>query len=116
MEKTHSISAGLDYAGIGPELAYLHDTKRVTFISAKDEEVLRALLLLSRTEGLIPALESSHALVEAIKLAPKLAKEKLIVVNLSGIGDKALFILAKALKDKSFFEFMKQEVEQGYDY
>lgn len=114
LEQTHSISAGLDYAGIGPELAYLHDSKRVEFTSAKDNEVLEAFKLLTHLEGIIPALESSHALVEAIKLAPKLAKDKVIVVNLSGRGDKDLFILARAMKDLKFYEFMKEEVKAGY--
>ena len=114
VEKTHSISAGLDYAGIGPELAYLHDSKRVTFTSAEDSQVVEAFTLLARKEGIISALESAHALVEAIRLAPTLSKEKVIVVNLSGRGDKDLFILAKAMKDKKFFEFMKEEVREGY--
>lgn len=108
IELTHSISAGLDYAGLGPQLAYLHDTGRVEFTSASDFEVIEAFKLLAKTEGIIPALESSHALAAAIKLAPKLSKNKIIVVNLSGRGDKDLFIVAKTLKDKKFFEFLKE--------
>jgi tryptophan synthase beta chain len=114
VQKTYSISAGLDYAGIGPELAYLHDTKRVLFTSATDVEVLAAVSLLAKTEGIITALESAHAIAHAIKLAPTLSKEKVIVVNVSGRGDKDLFILTKAFKDKKFYEFMQRQVEEGY--
>jgi len=85
---THSVSAGLDYASVGPEHAYLKDTGRVQYTYAKDEEALDAFELLARTEGIIPALESSHALAEAIKFAPRLSKDKIIIVNLSGRGDK----------------------------
>jgi tryptophan synthase beta chain len=85
---THSVSAGLDYASVGPEHAYLKDTGRVQYTYAKDDEALNAFELLSRTEGIIPALESSHALAEAIKLSPRLSKENIIIVNLSGRGDK----------------------------
>ena len=77
-------------------------------------QLVEAFTLLARKEGIISALESAHALVEAIRLAPTLSKEKVIVVNLSGRGDKDLFILAKAMKDKKFFEFMKEEVREGY--
>lgn len=114
IQKTHSISAGLDYAGIGPELAYLRDTKRVTFTSANDQEVLEAVSLLAKTEGIIPALESAHAVAYALKLAPTLSKDTVIVVNLSGRGDKDLFILTKAFKDKKFYEFMKERVAEGF--
>lgn len=114
LQQTHSISAGLDYPGVGPELSYLHDTKRVEFVNALDKEALAAVRLLARTEGIIPALESSHAVAHAIKLAPTLPKDKTIVVNISGRGDKDLFILTRAFKDKKFYEFMKQEVENGY--
>ncbi len=85
---THSVSAGLDYAAVGPEHAYLKDTGRVQYTYAHDEEALNAFELLSRTEGIIPALESSHALAEVIKFAPRLSQDKIIIVNLSGRGDK----------------------------
>lgn len=85
---THSVSAGLDYASVGPEHAYLKDTGRVQYTYAHDDEALNAFELLSRTEGIIPALESSHALAEAIKFAPRLTEDKIIIVNLSGRGDK----------------------------
>ncbi|NOX20440.1 MAG: tryptophan synthase subunit beta [Nitrospirae bacterium] len=85
---THSVSAGLDYASVGPEHAFLHDKGRVKYTYATDREALRAFEILSKTEGIIPALESAHAVAEAIKLAPKLPKDKIIIVNLSGRGDK----------------------------
>ncbi len=85
---THSVSAGLDYASIGPEHPYLRDTGKVQYTYATDDEALSAFELLSRTEGIIPALESAHALAETVKLAPKLKRDKIIIVNLSGRGDK----------------------------
>ncbi|MBS1234557.1 MAG: tryptophan synthase, beta subunit [Nitrospirae bacterium] len=85
---THSVSAGLDYASVGPEHAYLKETGRVQYTYALDDEALNAFELLSKTEGIIPALESAHALAETIKFAPRLAKDKIIIVNLSGRGDK----------------------------
>ncbi len=85
---THSVSAGLDYASVGPEHAYLHDIKRVRYTYATDREALHAFEVLSKTEGIIPALESAHAVAEAIKLAPRLKKKEIIIVNLSGRGDK----------------------------
>ncbi|MEK7683292.1 MAG: tryptophan synthase subunit beta [Nitrospirota bacterium] len=85
---THSVSAGLDYAAVGPEHPFLKDRGRVEYTYATDDEALAAFELLSRKEGIIPALESAHAVAEAIKLAPKLSKDKIIIVNLSGRGDK----------------------------
>jgi tryptophan synthase beta chain len=85
---THSVSAGLDYASIGPEHPYLRDMKRVQYTYSTDSEALSAFELLSETEGIIPALESAHAIAEAVKLAPSLSKNKIIIVNLSGRGDK----------------------------
>jgi tryptophan synthase beta chain len=85
---THSVSAGLDYASVGPEHAWLKDTGRINYTYAVDEEALRAFETLSRLEGIIPALESSHAVAEAMKLAPGLSKDSIIMVNLSGRGDK----------------------------
>jgi tryptophan synthase beta chain len=85
---THSVSAGLDYASVGPEHAYLRDTGRVQYTYANDDEALYAFELLSKTEGIIPALESSHALAETVKFAPRLSGDKIIIVNLSGRGDK----------------------------
>jgi tryptophan synthase beta chain len=106
---THSICAGLDYAGIGPQLAYLHDLKRVQFTSATDAEALNAYQKLAKTEGIFPALESAHAVAEVLKRAPEMKKDQIIVVNISGRGDKDLFIVTKALGDRSFAEFLKKE-------
>ena len=91
--QTHSVSAGLDYASVGPEHAMLHDTGRARYTSATDTEALEATKLLSRTEGIIPALESAHAIAEAIKLAPKMGRDKILMVNVSGRGDKDMGIL-----------------------
>jgi tryptophan synthase beta chain len=85
---THSVSAGLDYASVGPEHAYFHDTGAVEYTSVTDDEALAAFELLSRTEGIIPALESAHAVALAAKLAPAMPDDKIIIVNLSGRGDK----------------------------
>jgi tryptophan synthase beta chain len=93
----HSISAGLDYPGVGPEHSWLKDTGRVSYVSATDKEALAALQLCTRLEGIIPALEPSHALSYVTKLAPKMAKDQIIVMNLCGRGDKDLFTVAKAL-------------------
>lgn len=86
--ETHSVSAGLDYASVGPEHAYLNDIGRVKYTYATDEEALEAFELLSRLEGITPALESAHAVAEAVKVAPKMGKDRIIIVNLSGRGDK----------------------------
>ncbi len=93
----HSISAGLDYPGIGPEHAWLKDMKRVEYVSATDSEALDAFQLCTRLEGIIPALEPSHALAEVIKRAPKMSADKIIVMNLCGRGDKDIFTVAEAL-------------------
>src|SRR5215213_5442322 len=85
---THSVSAGLDYASIGPEHAFLHDIKRAEYVSATDEEALKAFQVLSQTEGIIPALESSHAIAYLLKLAPEMSPSQTIICNLSGRGDK----------------------------
>jgi tryptophan synthase beta chain len=97
---THSISAGLDYASIGPEHAWLHDTGRATYTSADDNEALDAFQTLAQVEGIIPALESAHAIAETMKLAPKMRSDQTILVNLSGRGDKDIFIVAEALGKK----------------
>lgn len=109
---THSISAGLDYPGIGPELASLHDSQRITFTSATDEEALAAYQMLAKTEGIFPALESAHAVAEAIKRAPRMKPTQTIAVNISGRGDKDLFIVTKLLQDQSFKNFLIEEVEK----
>jgi len=94
---THSVSAGLDYASVGPEHAMLHDSGRATYTSATDDEALNAVSVLSRTEGIIPALESAHAIAECIKLAPKMGKDKIIMVNVSGRGDKDIGIMTREM-------------------
>ena len=94
---THSISAGLDYAAVGPEHAYLRETERAYYTSATDDEALAALQTLCRTEGIIPALESSHALAEVVKRAPTMRPDQIIVVNLSGRGDKDLNTIIESL-------------------
>jgi len=108
VSKTHSISAGLDYAGIGPEHAYLKETGRVEYKYATDKEAINAFKLLSKNEGIFPALESAHAVAYGIELAKKLSKSKSIVINLSGRGDKDLFILADYLKDEDFKKFIDE--------
>ncbi len=92
---THSVSAGLDYASVGPEHSFLKDSGRIHYTYATDDEALSAFEMLSRTEGIIPALESAHALAEAIKLAPTLSQDKIVLVNLSGRGDKDVQQVAK---------------------
>ena len=94
---THSVSAGLDYASIGPEHAYLHDLRRVEYVSASDDEALDAFQVLSQTEGIIPALESSHAIAHVIKIAPKMSNGEILIVNLSGRGDKDVNTVAEIL-------------------
>jgi tryptophan synthase beta chain len=93
---THSISAGLDYPGVGPEHAWLKDSGRAEYVGATDAEALKAFHDCCRIEGIIPALESSHALAHAARLAPTLAKDRILLVNLSGRGDKDLHIVAEA--------------------
>jgi tryptophan synthase beta chain len=95
---THSISAGLDYPMLGPEHAQLFDTKRAEYTAASDQETLDALTMLSRLEGIIPALESSHAVAECIKRAPRMKKSEVVIVNISGRGDKDIGILRENLK------------------
>jgi tryptophan synthase beta chain len=95
IQEAHSISAGLDYPGIGPEHSWLHDSGRATYVSVTDTEALEAFQLCSRLEGIIPALESAHGLAYVMKLAPTLDKDKIIVLNLSGRGDKDIFTVAK---------------------
>ena len=101
IEEAHSISAGLDYPGIGPEHSWLHETGRVTYLSATDEEALAAFQLLSRLEGIIPALESAHAIAKLAELAPKRPKDHLMVVNLSGRGDKDVPQVGDILKGRN---------------
>ena len=98
---THSVSAGLDYPSIGPEHAWLKDMGRAEYVPASDKEALEATTLLARTEGIIPALESAHAVAEVIKRAPKMKKSEIALVNISGRGDKDVGIMRENLKLES---------------
>lgn len=100
VQEAHSISAGLDYPGVGPEHAYLKDTGRVHYTSVTDDEALAAVELLCRTEGIIPALESAHAIAEAIKRAPQMRADEVLVICLSGRGDKDVETIQKAMAAK----------------
>ena len=97
---THSISAGLDYPAIGPEHAYLHDSGRVEYVSASDVEALEAFQRLSRLEGIIPALESAHAVAHALRVAQEMERSQILIINLSGRGDKDVDTVAETLKDE----------------
>jgi tryptophan synthase beta chain len=101
---THSVSAGLDYPSIGPEHAWLMETDRADYCSASDKEALDACMVLARTEGIIPALESAHAIAEVIKRAPKMKKSEIVLVNISGRGDKDIGILRENLEGLDNFE------------
>ena len=103
--ETHSVSAGLDYPGVGPEHAWLKDSGRAQYVGATDDEALKAFHDLCRIEGIIPALESSHAVAYAAKLAPTLPRDKVLLVNLSGRGDKDIHTVA----EKSGMEFYCRE-------
>ncbi len=112
MKETHSIAAGLDYVGVSPILAHLKETGRVRFEAATDREVVDALALTMRKEGLIPALESAHAFVPAFKEAPALSPKDIILINQSGRGDKDIFTVADAFADPSWRTFIKQKAEE----
>lgn len=99
----YSISAGLDYPGIGPEHAMLHDTGRAAYVAVTDDEAVDAFEYLARTEGIIPAIESAHAVAYAMKLAPTMDKGQIIVINLSGRGDKDCAAIAR-YKGESLYE------------
>jgi len=108
---THSVAAGLDYVGISPILAHLHEIGRVRFEAASDEEVKEALKLTMRMEGLIPALESSHAFAAAYREAGKLSKDQSVLISMSGRGDKDIFTVADALGDEKWLDFLRTKVE-----
>ena len=113
MQDTHSIAAGLDYVGVSPILADLGDRGRVRFESATDHEVIEALSLAMRTEGIIPAMESAHAFVQAFKEAPQMRPDQAIIINMSGRGDKDIFTIAHAFDDPSWKAFI---VGRAKDY
>jgi len=96
----YSISAGLDYPGVGPEHAFFKDSGRVEYVAATDDEAVDALLLLTQKEGILPAIESSHAIAEAIKRAPQLLSDQIIIINVSGRGDKDVAAIADYLEKR----------------
>ncbi|MFC6671978.1 tryptophan synthase subunit beta [Marinobacterium aestuariivivens] len=106
--ETHSVAAGLDYVGVSPILAHLAETGRVRMDAATDDEVIDAFQMLLRHEGVIPALESAHAVAGALREAPQLSKDERIVINISGRGDKDIFNVASALKDPEFGQFLQR--------
>ena len=112
MQETHSVAAGLDYVGVSPILAALHEAERVRFEAATDREVLKAFSLTMEKEGLIPALESSHAFAQAFKEAPHLKKNDIILINQSGRGDKDIFTVADALSDLQWRKFIGIKAEE----
>ena len=114
MNETHSVAAGLDYVGVSPILAHLSQTGRVRFEAATDEEVVDALSLTMQKEGLIPALESSHAFVQAFKEAPLMSPDEVIVINQSGRGDKDIFTIADAFGDPEWEAFIQKKAKE-YD-
>ncbi|NNK95989.1 MAG: tryptophan synthase subunit beta, partial [Desulfobacterales bacterium] len=113
MRDTHSVAAGLDYVGVSPILSDLWENKAVRFESATDAEVMEALDLTMKKEGIIPALESAHALVQAFKEAPGLSPQEAIIINMSGRGDKDIFTIAHAFDDPSWKQFI---IERGKQY
>ena len=112
MQETHSIAAGLDYVGVSPILSHLHTRGRARFEAATDREVVDALSLTMRKEGLIPALESSHAFAQAFKEAPTLSPDDCIIINQSGRGDKDIFTVADAFEDPAWRQFIRDKAEQ----
>jgi len=112
MKETHSVAAGLDYVGVSPILASLHDSGRVRFETATDKEVLEAFSLTLKMEGLVPALESAHAFAGAFREAKELSRDDIILINQSGRGDKDIFTIADALGDPNWKEFIKEKAEE----
>lgn len=112
MLETQSVAAGLDYIGVNPIFAYLWEQGRVRFEAATNDEVTETLKLVMRTEGLIPALESTHAFAKAVEEAPKMGKDEIILINQSGRGDKDIFTVADALDDNHWKEFIKEKAQE----
>ncbi len=112
MNETHSIAAGLDYIGVNPIMAYLWEQGRVRFEAATDDEVREALRLVMATEGLIPALESTHGFAKALQEAAKMNKDEIVLINMSGRGDKDIFTVAEALHDEKWKSFIMQKAAQ----
>jgi len=116
MKETHSVAAGLDYVGVSPILAHLKETGRILFHAATDSEVIEAMRIAMKKEGLIPALESAHAFAYALQQAPKLSKDTIMVINQSGRGDKDIFTIADALGDDQWKKFIKQKAKNYESY
>ena len=112
MKETHSVAAGLDYIGVSPILSHLHATGKARFEAVTDAEVVDALALTVRKEGLIPALESSHAFAQAFKELPDMSPDDVIIINQSGRADKDIFTVADAFDDPSWREFIIDKAEQ----
>ena len=112
MLETHSVAAGLDYIGVSPILAAYHEEQKIRFEAATDKEVLEATRLTMRKEGIIPALESAHALAGAFREAPQMSTDDVVVVNLSGRGDKDIFTIADALGDTAWKAFITTKAEE----
>ncbi len=112
MQETHSIAAGLDYVGVSPILSHFHETGKARFEAATDSDVVEAVELTMRKEGLIPALESAHAFAQAFKEAPEMSSDEVIIINQSGRGDKDIFTVADAFNDPNWQDFIKQKAEQ----
>jgi tryptophan synthase beta chain len=112
MLETHSVAAGLDYIGVSPILSAYHEEGRIRFEAATDDEVIEATRLLMRKEGIIPALESAHALAGALKEAGELSRADVIIINLSGRGDKDIFTIADALGDAAWKSFIMKKAEE----
>jgi tryptophan synthase beta chain len=113
MKETHSVAAGLDYVGVSPILSSLYESGRVRFEAATDKEVIDAMHLTMREEGVIPALESAHGFVQAYKEAPDLSPQACIIINQSGRGDKDIFTIADAFDDPEWKAFIRNKAE-GY--
>ena len=113
MRETHSIAAGLDYIGVSPILAHLHEKKRVRFEAATNQEVMEALELTMKKEGIIPALESTHAFAQAYKEVPTMKPDEIVIINQSGRGDKDIFTIAEAFEDEKWKQFI---TERGKEY
>ncbi len=115
MQETHSISAGLDYVGVSPILSHFHDTGKARFEAATDDEVIAAMDLTMKKEGLIPALESAHAFARAFQEAPEMNPEEIIIINQSGRGDKDIFTVADAFRDPKWKAFIRGKAEACRD-
>jgi tryptophan synthase beta chain len=112
LARTHSVAAGLDYVGVSPILADLADRKRARFTSAKDAEVVEAVAMLAAKEGIIPALESAHAVAALIRESSQYTSDDVVVVNVSGRGDKDIFTVAKAFGDEGWYAYLKDLVKE----